>query len=260
MIRIGVDVGGSGIKAAAVDVMTGELVTERVRMKTPRGGEPGAVIERIVELVGGLGGEGTVGVGLPAVIVNGIVMTAAHLDPAWVGTHAEERLEAAVGRPVVVLNDADAAGVAEMGHGACADVRGVVLMLTLGTGIGSALFVDGRLVPNTEFGHIEIRGKEGEARAAASVRDRKGLGWEEWTDRLNEYLDRIDRLVWPDLVVLGGGVTKDADQWLHLLKARPRLAVATLRNNAGIVGAAMRAREHETIPGATTDTVAPTGS
>jgi len=256
VIRIGVDVGGTGIKGAAVDVTRCELVSERLRVKTPRGGAPDAVIARVVEMVGQLGGEGMVGVGLPAVISGGVVMTAAHLDPAWVGVHAIERIAEAIGRPCTVLNDADAAGLAEMRQGVGVGRRGVVLMLTLGTGIGSALFVDGHLVPNTEFGHIEIRGKAGEARAAASVRDRKGLTWEEWADRLNEYLDRIDRLVWPDLIILGGGVTKDADAFVPLLRCRPQLMVAEMRNAAGIVGAAMRAFDEESLHGTPVSTAA----
>ncbi|HWH15371.1 MAG TPA: ROK family protein [Miltoncostaeaceae bacterium] len=187
----------------------------------------------------------------------------AHLDPAWVGVHAVERIAEAIGRPCTVLNDADAAGLAEMRTGVGVGRRGVVLMLTLGTGVGSALFVDGHLVPNTEFGHIEIRGRAGEARAAASVRERKGWTWEEWSVRVNEYLDRIDRLVWPDLVILGGGVTKEADAWLPLLRCRPPLMVASLRNSAGIVGAAMRAFDEESVHGtpvSTTSTADAPGS
>lgn len=245
MIRIGVDVGGTGIKAGLVDTDRGELVSERLRVKTPRDGEPEPVIAEIVGLVQQLGGEGTVGVGLPVVNSHGIVMTAANLSEQWVGVAATERLEQALGRRCVVMNDADAAGLAEMRFGVGKGNEGVVLMLTFGTGIGSALFVDGVLVPNLELGHIEVRGKDGERRAAASVRERKNLTWEEWAERVNEYLYRIDRLIWPDLIVMGGGVTKEAARFRHLLDCRPPLRIASLMNTAGIVGAAVRAADVE---------------
>jgi polyphosphate glucokinase len=170
-------------------------------------------------------------------------MTAANIDPQWLGVQAAERFSAAIGRPCVVLNDADAAGLAEMRFGEGKGVTGVVLVLTLGTGIGSALFVDGLLVPNTELGHIEIRGKDGERRASAGARERKGLSLARWAPLLNEYIDRVDRLVWPDLVILGGGISRKADKFLPLLDVRPPVVAAALRNQAGIVGAGVRARE-----------------
>jgi polyphosphate glucokinase len=170
-------------------------------------------------------------------------MAAANIHKSWIGVNAVEAFTEAVGRPVVVLNDADAAGLAEMRFGAGKGVSGVVLMLTLGTGIGSALFVDGALVPNLELGHIEIRGKDAERRASAGARDRKGLSWAQWAPLLNEYLDRIDQLIWPDLVILGGGVSKRGEKYIPLLDVRPPLVAATLLNEAGIVGSAVRARE-----------------
>ncbi len=172
-------------------------------------------------------------------------MTAANIDPSWIGFAAEVALAAALGRSVSIVNDADAAGLAEMRFGAGRGRAGTVLLLTLGTGIGSALFVEGRLVPNTEFGHIEIRGKDAEQRAAASVRTRRKLSWDRWAAELNEYLNRIDRLVWPDLIILGGGVSKEAPRYLPRLTLRPPIEPAQLLNNAGIVGAAMIAIQRQ---------------
>jgi len=245
---LGVDIGGSGIKGGIVDLAAGELIGERVRVPTPQPATPEAVIAATAELVAGFDEDGPVGIGLPAAIVGGVVMTAANLDPAWIGIGAERVVSAAIGRPCVMLNDADAAGLAEIRFGAGADVPGVVLVLTLGTGIGSALFVDGRLVPNTELGHIEIRGKDGEERAAASVRKEKHLTFRAWARRLDEYIDRVDQLVWPDLIILGGGVSRRADEFLHYLTVRPPVVPARLLNQAGIVGAALRAAETPPFP------------
>ncbi|MFN8124454.1 MAG: ROK family protein [Thermoleophilia bacterium] len=242
MIAIGVDIGGTGIKSALVDTVRGELVSERLRTLTA-GGAPGHIAAALAEQLAQLGSDGPIGIGFPGVVKNGVVFTSAHVDDEWQGMDFRAAMREAAGRDVVVLNDADAAALAEARFGVAKDVPGVVLRLTLGTGIGSAMFVDGVLVPNLELGHIEVRGKEGELRAAASVRDRKKLTWEQWAERLNEYLDHVDRLVWPDLIVLGGGVTKNADRFLHLLRARPPIEVARLQNQAGIVGAAMRAAE-----------------
>lgn len=242
MIAIGVDIGGTGIKSALVDTASGELVSERLRTLTA-GGSPGHIAAALAEQLTRLGSDGPIGIGFPGVVKNGVVFTSAHVDDEWQGMDFRAAMRDAAGRDVVVLNDADAAGLAECRFGAARDVPGVMLMLTLGTGIGSAMFVDGSLVPNLELGHIEVRGKEGELRAAASVRDRKKLSWEEWAERVNEYLDHVTRLVWPDLIVLGGGVTKNADRFLHLLEARAPIEIARLENRAGIVGAAMRAVE-----------------
>jgi polyphosphate glucokinase len=240
---LGIDIGGSGIKGALVDLERGALAAERVRLETPQPATPEAVIATTAAVIGSFPSEGPVGIGLPAAIVGGVVMTAANLDRAWIGTSAEELFSTAVGRPCALLNDADAAGLAEVRYGAGAGVRGVVLVLTLGTGIGSALFLDGRLVPNTELGHIEVRGKDAELRAAASVRKAKKLSMEEWAQRLDEYIDRIDQLLWPDLIILGGGISRRAAEFVPLLTPRPRVVPAALQNEAGIIGAALRAAE-----------------
>jgi polyphosphate glucokinase len=239
----GVDIGGTGIKAGLVDTDTGTLTGERVRVPTPRGGEPEAVCALVRDLVTEAGWTGPVGVAFPAVVQHGVALTAANIDRRWIGTDVAAAITAVTGTPTTVLNDADAAGVAEIRHGAGAGVPGVVLLLTLGTGIGSALFTDGTLVPNTEFGHLEIDGHDAETRASEGARERHGLDWRTWAARLEHYLRRVDALVWPDLIVLGGGATKKSDKWLSHLEVRPRLAVAALRNDAGIVGAAMAAAE-----------------
>lgn len=239
---IGVDIGGSGIKAAIVDVRTGELVSERLRVATPQPAVPEAVVEATAQLVDELGGPPRpVGIGIPGAVPGGIVSTAFNIDHSWIGVDGRRLFAERLGRPCAILNDADAAGIAEMRYGAGAGQHGVVLLLTLGTGIGSALFVDGTLVPNTEFGHIEIRGKDGERRASAGARERKGLSYAEWAPSLNEYLNRIDALVWPDLIIVGGGISRKADRFLPHIDIRPPIVPATLRNQAGIVGAAFTA-------------------
>jgi polyphosphate glucokinase len=246
---IGVDIGGSGIKAGVVDAGSGVLIGERVRVDTPQPASPEAVVKATAELVAGLGPDsGPIGIGVPGAIVGGRVMTAANIDPGWIGVHAEALFAEEIGRACVVLNDADAGGVAEVRYGAGRGVKGVVLLLTLGTGIGSALFVDGTLVPNTELGHIEIRGKDAERRASASARERKEQSFTEWAPALGEYLNRIDALIWPDLIILGGGISRKAGKFIPLLEVRPPVVAAALQNQAGIVGAASRAREILTPP------------
>jgi polyphosphate glucokinase len=240
---VGVDIGGSGIKGAAVDSRRGALASDRIRVETPQPARPKAVLAATAAVVADLGvDEGPVGIGLPSPIVGGRAMAAANIDKGWIGVDAAEAFSDAIGRPCAVINDADAAGLAEVRYGAGKGVSGVVLLLTLGTGIGSALFLDGALVPNTEFGHIEVRGKDGERRASAGARERKGLSYAHWAPILNEYLDRVDALLWPDLIILGGGVSKRADRFIPLLDVRPPVVPAKLRNEAGIVGAAIRAR------------------
>lgn len=241
---IGVDIGGSGIKAGLVDARRGELIGDRIRVETPQPAVPDAVVAATAGVVAALGRDtGPVGIGLPSALVNGTAMTAANIDPSWIGVKAAEKFSQAVGRRCVVLNDADAAGLAEIRFGAGRGVKGVILMLTLGSGIGSALFHDGQLVPNMELGHIEIRGKDAELRASAGARERHGLSIKEWAPLLDEYLNRVDQLVWPDLIILGGGISRRADKFLGLLSVRPPVVAATLLNQAGIVGAAIRARE-----------------
>ena len=235
----GIDVGGSGIKGAPVDTETGELLAERVRIKTPRPARPEAIVGTAVEVVRQSGWDGPVGCGFPAVIKGGVVRTAANIDRAAVGFDLQGRLEQELGNPVRVINDGDAAGLAEMRWGAGRGVEGLVLMLTLGTGIGTSLFMGGRLVPNTELGHIEIRGKDAEHRASDSARKREDLSWREYAERLDEYLHRIEDLLWPDLIVIGGGISKKSEKFLPHLSARTRVVPAQMLNEAGIVGAAL---------------------
>jgi polyphosphate glucokinase len=251
MQMIGIDVGGSGIKAAIVETASGELVTPRVRVETPHPATPKAVAKATAGLIAELPPGLPAGIGFPAVVLRGVTKTAANVDPSWIGTQADALFAHALGRPLIVGNDADAAGLAEMRFGAGRGELGTVLMLTLGTGIGSALFRDGILVPNTELGHLQVRGKDAEHRAAASVKERKGLSWSEYAKLLAEYLEAIDALLWPDLVIIGGGISKDSDRFIHELPARVRCVPAALLNRAGIVGAAMLAAEaaHLTAPG-----------
>jgi len=235
----GLDVGGSGIKGAPVDVESGELVKERVRIKTPQPATPEAIVSTAVEVVREAGWQGPVGCGFPAVIKGGVVETAANIDKSAIGFDLPEALRRELDSPVSVVNDADAAGLAEMRWGVGKDQDGVVLMLTLGTGIGTSLFVDGRLVPNTEFGHIEVRGRDAEHRAADSARKRDDLSWKEYAKRLDEYLHRIEFLLWPDLIVIGGGISKKSEKFFPHLTARTRVVAAEMHNNAGIAGAAL---------------------
>ncbi len=248
-VAIGIDIGGTGIKAAAVDLEAGELAGDRVRIPTPKPATPDAVIETAAQTIAELPTDVPVGIGFPAAFVDGEVMESPNMDPAWLGLNARDAFSERLGRPVTLLNDADAAGVAEVRFGAGKGVEGVILVLTLGTGIGSALFTRGHLVPNTEIGHIELRGKDAELRAAASVRERKDLSWKKWAGRLNEYLNAVDRLFWPDLIILGGGVSKKPERFMPHLDVRAPLEPARLANHAGIVGAAFRAAYLAPAPG-----------
>lgn len=244
-IAIGIDVGGSGIKGAAVDTGTGALVSERIRIVTPQPSTPEACIDVIVRIVERISrsfppAAGTpVGCGVPGVVIDGVVRTAANIDPGWVGYDADEALEQRLRRPVFMVNDADAAGVAEMRLGAGRGRDGTVILLTLGTGTGSAIFVDGKLVPNTELGHMEIRGRDAERRSAAAARVRRGLSWKAWAADLDEHLHAIHRLFWPQLIIIGGGVSKNADKFIPRLTVPCEVIPAALRNEAGIVGAAL---------------------
>jgi polyphosphate glucokinase len=247
-IAIGVDVGGSGVKVAAVDVVSGQLVSERLRVATPNPSTPEAVCASIARLVkrASTAVKNTtapVGVGIPSVVIGGVSLTAANIDPGWEGFEADQRLTTLLKRDVIVLNDADAAGLAEMRFGAGRDRNGVVLLLTLGTGVGSGLFVDGKLVPNTELGHMEIRGRDAERRSAAAARVRRGLSWKAWANDLDEHLHAIDRILWPNLIIIGGGVSKRSDRFLPRLTVRPPVVPAELLNDAGIVGTALAAAE-----------------
>ncbi len=248
-LALGIDVGGTGVKAAVVDVATGALVSDRVREKTPRPSTPEAVLGAVravvarLEAAGHATAELPAGAGLPSVIKAGRVMTAANIDQAWVGAPARELLKRSLGRPVLVLNDADAAGLAEMRFGAGAGEQGIVLMVTIGTGIGSALFVGGLLVPNLELGHLQFRNRDAETIVSAAARVRRRTGWKRWARDLNSYLAMLERYFWPDLIIIGGGLSKEAGRYLPLLKTRCRLSVAQHLNNAGIIGAALAAAE-----------------
>ena len=242
MHTFGIDVGGSGIKGAPVDTATGELTRERERIPTPSPSTPSAVAATVAELLREVP-PGRVGVTLPSVVVDGTALTAANIDPSWVGTDVRALLREATGREALVVNDADAAGLAEVRFGAARGVAGTVLVLTLGTGIGSALFRDGALVPNTELGHLELHGHDAETRASDAARKRDDLSWHDWASRVQAYLEHVDLLLRPDLVVLGGGVSKKSEHWLPLLDVRPPLVPAGLKNEAGIVGAALLAAE-----------------
>jgi polyphosphate glucokinase len=239
----GIDIGGSGIKGAIVDTRTGELRTQRVRIATPEVSTPDNVAEVVLELVTRAKWDGLVGATFPAVIKNGVARSAANVDPSWIGTDVDAVFTKATGRDVTVLNDADAAGLAEVRFGAARDVQGVVILLTFGTGIGSGLFLDGQLVPNSELGHLELDGHDAEDRAAASVKDKQKMSYKQWARRVQRYMSHVEALFSPDLFIVGGGVSKDADRWVPLLELQTPVRPALLLNNAGIVGAAMAAAE-----------------
>lgn len=237
---IGIDFGGSGIKAAPVDLARGAFVVDRERIPTPVPSTPEAVAEVMDELVNRFpDSTGPVGVTIPGVVRSGVVHSAANIDKAWKGTDADALLTARLGRDVHVVNDADAAGVAELRYGAAKGASGLVVLTTLGTGIGSALLYDGVLVPNSELGHLEIDGHVAEKRAAASIMTNENLTWEEYADRLTTYYRTLEKLFSPDLFVVGGGISKDAAHFLHLVDIDTRIVPATLQNRAGIIGAAV---------------------
>ncbi len=226
---VGIDIGGSGIKGAPVDVVEGKLVSERIRLLTPSPATPDAVVAVVVDLLGQIGVPGPIGLTLPSVVRDGTIETAANIDPSWIGVDAPDFLSRATGRAVGVLNDADAAGVAEMRFGAGRGEAGVVVLVTFGTGIGSALFVDGVLVPNTELGHLHLHGGDAEAWAADSARERHDLSWKDYAHRVQEYLELVESLLWPSLFIIGGGVSKHADEFLPEIEIEdprgPRAAV-----------------------------------
>ena len=238
----GVDIGGTGIKGAPVDLDRGDLSDERFKVATPHPATPDGVIEGVHEVVTHFGWSGALGVTFPGVVVDGVTRTAANVDHHWIGVDARKLLSDRLGLPVVIMNDADAAGVAEMTFGAGRGRGGTILMLTLGTGIGSALFVDGRLVPNTELGHLELHGHDAEKRASVKAREDEDLSWEHWAHRLKKYLAHLEMLFSPDLFVLGGGVSRKPEKFLPLIEGiSAEIVPAELQNNAGIVGAAMAA-------------------
>jgi polyphosphate glucokinase len=248
-LAIGVDVGGSGIKTAVVDIDAGRFHSERIRVPTPVPSTPERVSASIGRLIrrltkeSNLSADVPVGVGLPGVAINGRLATAANIDPAWIDYPVADKLSKSLKRRVEIVNDADAAGIAEMRFGIGAGKSGTVIFLTLGTGVGSGVFVDGILVPNTEFGQMEIGGKPAERRSSSAARVRRGLSWKAWAQDLDEHLQHIENLMWPNLFILGGGVSKNGDKFIPRLTCRTPVVAATLRNDAGIIGAAIVAAE-----------------
>jgi polyphosphate glucokinase len=246
----GVDVGGSGVKGGIVDLDTGRLIGDRFKLPTPQPATPDAVAETIAGVVAHFGWDGPLGVTYPGVVADGIIRTAANVDKGWIGLNARDTIAAALGgQPVTVLNDADAAGLAEEKFGAGRDNTGVIVLLTFGTGIGSAVIHNGVLLPNTEFGHLEVDGKEAEHRAASSVKERKDWSYERWTQEVTKVLIAVENAIWPDLFIAGGGISRKADKWIPLLKNRTPVVAASLQNTAGIVGAAMAAEVDVTATG-----------
>ncbi|MEU5884400.1 polyphosphate--glucose phosphotransferase [Spirillospora sp. NPDC047279] len=245
MEMLGIDIGGSGIKGAPVDLDSGEFTRERLRVDTPHPAEPEPVAEVVARIVEHFGWTGPVGATYPGVVVDGVTRTAANVSGKWIGLDAAELFSEAAGNPVTLLNDADAAGIAEMRLGAGkGETTGTVVMLTLGTGIGSALFTRGVLVPNTEFGHLELHGHDAESRASAKAREDHDLTWEKWAKRLSHYMAHLEGLISPSLIIVGGGVSRKHDKFLPLIEdVRAPIVPAALLNTAGIVGAAMAAAE-----------------
>ncbi len=241
-LAIGVDVGGSSIKCGLVDTQTGAFVGPRFSTPTPAHDSVDALLDALVSVVANIPGDDPVGVAFPSVIRRGVVRTAANLNKAWIGQSLEVLTQKRLSRRVVAINDADAAGLAELQHGAARDVAGTVLVLTLGTGIGSALFVDGHLVPNTEFGHLEVGGREAEQRASGRAKVDGNMNWDAWSQELNVVINELHALLWPDLIVLCGGITEDSELFLDKLRCEAKVCIGALRSEAGIVGAAMATR------------------
>lgn len=246
MQGLGIDIGGSGIKGAIVDLDKGELIGERHRIETPQPSTPQAVAKVVNEIVQHFNWQGPIGCTFPAIVRNGVTMTAANVDKSWIGANAKQLFEEVTGRTVRLLNDADAAGIAEMtfGSGKGRD-QGLVMVLTFGTGIGSAIFLDGKLLPNSEFGHVPmpLKGVIAEHYCSERIRKEEDLKWDEWAKRTNNYLALLELLLSPDLFIIGGGISKKSNKWLPLLKTQAALAPATLLNEAGIVGAAMAVQQ-----------------
>ncbi len=239
---LGIDVGGSGIKGAPVDTQAGKLTADRLRIPTPDHAEPHPVAEVVAQVASSFSWKGPIGIGFPAPIKNGVAMMAANVSPKWIGINGDDVFTKITGCDCTLINDADAAGLAEMAFGAGRGQTGTVIMVTLGTGIGSAVFFGGKLLKNTEFGHIEIEGQEAEARASSAARDREDLSWKKYARRLDVYLKTMEKLFWPDLFIVGGGISKDHDKFLPLLTVEVPVVAAQLLNEAGIIGAAMAAQ------------------
>ena len=240
---LGIDVGGSGLKGAPVDIKTGKLLAERIRIKTPKKAEPQPVADVVAEIAKAFDWKGPIGIGFPAPIKAGVTLMAANVSPKWVGIGADELFTKTTGCDCTMINDADAAGLAEMKFGAGKGQHGTVIMITLGTGIGTAIFYHGNLLPNAEFGHLDMNGKDAEHRASDAVRQREELSWKKYAKRLNKYLTAMDKLFWPDLFIIGGGISKESEKYIPLLKLETPVVTAQFLNEAGIVGAALAARK-----------------
>ena len=249
---LGIDIGGSGIKGAPVDLATGELTAERMKILTPEHSTPENVAKVVNEIVDHFTeqiGDGPLGVTIPAVVTHGRTRSAANIDKSWIDAEAEKIFEDVLERDILLVNDADAAGVAEVRYGAAKDHSGLVVLTTLGTGIGTAIIHRGVLVPNSELGHIEVDGYDAETRAASSAKDREGLSYKVWaTERLQRYYEVLEALLWPDLIVVGGGVSRKSEKFLPLLKLKTKIVPAELQNTAGIVGAAWLAADRRDNP------------
>ena len=239
---LGIDVGGSGIKGAPVDTNTGKLLAERLRIKTPNKAEPQPIADVVAEIAHSFNWQGPIGIGFPAPIKGGVALMAANVSEKWVGTNADDLFTKATGCNCTMINDADAAGLAEMKFGAGKGQPGTVILVTLGTGIGSAIFYRGNLLPNTEFGHLDMDGKDAEHRASDAIRQRDDLSWKKYAKRLNKYLTEMEKLFWPDLFIIGGGISKEAEKYIPLLNLEAPVVPAQFLNEAGIVGAALAAR------------------
>lgn len=240
---LGFDVGGTGLKCGIVNITTGEMETDRLKILTPKPATPAAIAEKLEDFIQFFKWNGLIGCGFPAVVQHGVAKTAANIDPSWIGANIEEVFSKATGLPVVALNDADAAGTAEMAYGVGKNLRGVVLMLTIGTGIGSALFHDGVLVPNSEFGHLIFKGNVAEKYCANSIREQQNMNWKTWGKRLNKFLLHLQRVLTPDAIVLGGGVSKSMSQFQDCLTLDIPVLAAQTQNQAGVIGAAVAAHQ-----------------
>lgn len=238
---VGIDIGGTGIKGAVVDIATGELLTDRMKLATPAGGRPEDILDTVLTLfdeIGDIGPDAHVGVCFPAIVLGGRTMSAANVSKEWIGLQAEDLFEQKLGRDIHFVNDADAAGVAEVRYGAAVGAKGLTILTTLGTGIGSAMLFNGELIPNSELGHLELDGHDAEHLASTSAKEKDDLSWHQWAKRLQRYYEHLELLFSPDLILVGGGVSKSSEEFLPLLELRTPIRPAMLRNNAGIVGAA----------------------
>ena len=242
---LGIDVGGSGIKGAPVDSETGQLLAERIRIKTPKNGEPEPIAEVVKQIAQSFNWSGPIGIGFPAPIKSGVAMMAANISEKWVGTNADALFTKVTGCECTLINDADAAGLAEMTFGAGRGQPGTVIMVTLGTGIGTAIFHRGHLLPNTEFGHVEVKGEDAEFRASDAARQREELSWKKYAKRLTRYFNELEKLFWPDLFIIGGGISKESEKYLPLLTIDTPIITAQMLNQAGIVGAALGALKQD---------------